>query len=137
MRDSLSCIRLWFTDCESCACLQEVYQQTHPVLFHDRAIYVIVYSLRAEVNLGDLHRHLMNVAIRCKDAPIILVGTHLDAVGGGASLPLRDLKARYPQVRTADLVELPAGPLAHFPLFFSGRSGQTRHLKRPHPVACC
>ncbi len=102
----------------SCCVLQEVYQQTHPVLFHDRAIYVIVYSLRAEVNLGDLHRHLMNVTIRCKEAPIILVGTHLDAVGGGASLPLADLKARYPQVRTADLVELPSGPLTHPAHFF-------------------
>ncbi len=84
----------------SCCVLQEVYQQTHPVLYHDRAIYVIVYSLRAEVNLGDLHRHLMNVTIRCKEAPIILVGTHLDAVGGSASLPLADLKAKYPQVRS-------------------------------------
>jgi hypothetical protein len=78
-----------------------------------------MYSLRAEVNLGDLHRHLMNVTIRCKDAPIILVGTHLDAIGGGASLPLRDLKARYPQVRTADLVELTARSLAYPALRFS------------------
>jgi hypothetical protein len=70
------------------------------VLFHDRAIYVIVYSLRAEVNLADLHRHLMNVTIRCEEAPIILVGTHRDAIGGSAPLPLAVLKARYPQVRS-------------------------------------
>jgi hypothetical protein len=99
---------------------QEVYQQIHPVLFHDRAIYVIVYSLRAEFNLQDLHRHLMNVTIRCKDAPIILVGTHLDAVGGSPSLPLAVLKARYPQVRSpcAGLGELPARSLAYPALLF-------------------
>jgi hypothetical protein len=59
-----------------------------------------VYSLRAEVNLADLHRHLMNVTIRCEEAPIILVGTHRDAIDGSASLPLADLKRRYPQVRS-------------------------------------
>jgi hypothetical protein len=79
-------------------CCQEVYQQTHPVLFSDRAIYVVLYSLRTEVNMVDLHRHLMNVTIRCKEAPIILVGTHSDSMGGNPNLPLPALRARYPQV---------------------------------------
>ncbi len=68
------------------------------MLFGDRAVYVVVYSLRTEVNSADLHRHLMTVTFRFKDAPIILVGTHLDAVGASPYLPLRDLKAKYPQV---------------------------------------
>ncbi len=84
------------TPCDPC--MQEVYQQTHPVLFSDRAIYVIVYSLRTEVSMVELQRHLMNVTIRCKEAPIILVGTHSDAIGGNPNLPLPALKARYPQV---------------------------------------
>ena len=88
------------------ACFQEVYQQTHPVLFSDRAIYVILYSLRTEVNMVDLHRHLMNVTIRCKEAPIILVGTHSDCIGGNPSLPLPALKARYPQVHDTHLVQM-------------------------------
>jgi hypothetical protein len=87
-------------------CLQEVYQQTHPVLFSDRAIYVIVYSLRAEVSLVQLFRHLMNVTTRCKDAPIILVGTHLDVIGTNQSLPLPALKSRFPQVGVCYLAEL-------------------------------
>jgi hypothetical protein len=81
---------------------QEVYQRTHPVLFSDRALYVVVYSdyysLRAGASVPDLTRHLMNVTVRCKDAPIVVVGTHSDAVGGGAPLPLAALKARFPQV---------------------------------------
>ncbi len=81
--------------------LQEVYQQTHPVLFSDRALYVIVYSLRTEVSFADLHRHLMNVTVRCKDAPIILVGTHCDVMGGDWTLPLPALKARFSQVLPA------------------------------------
>ncbi len=77
---------------------QEVYQRTHPVLFSDRALYVVVYSLRAGASVHDLTRHLTNVTVRCKDAPILVVGTHSDAAGGGAPLPLAALKARFPQV---------------------------------------
>jgi hypothetical protein len=75
-----------------------VYQRTHPVLFSDRALYVVVYSLRTEASVHDLPRHLINVTVRCKDAPVLVVGTHSDAVGGGAPLPLAALKARFPQV---------------------------------------
>jgi hypothetical protein len=78
--------------------MQEVYQRTHPVLFSDRALYVVVYSLQAGASVPDLTRHLMNVTVRCKDAPIVVVGTNSDAVGGGAPLPLAALKARFPQV---------------------------------------
>lgn len=68
------------------------------MLFSDRAIYVIVYSLRAEVRLADLYRHVMNVAIRCSEAPIILVGTHCDAIGTDTALPMSAFRARFPQV---------------------------------------
>ena len=81
-----------------------MYQQTHTVLFSDRAIYVILYSLRTELNMVDLHRHLMNVTIRCREAPIILVGTHSDAIGGNPNLPLPALRARYPQVHDTFLL---------------------------------
>lgn len=78
--------------------LQEVYQQTHPVFFSDRALYVILYSLRSELYLPDFARHLMNVTIRYNDAPILLVGTHSDCFIGDGGLPLAALKARFPQV---------------------------------------
>lgn len=80
--------------------LQEEYQKTHPILFSGSAIYVIVYSLRAGpgVNNSDLTKHLMNVSVRCKTAPIILVGTHIDAVAGYSKLPLTELRKTFPQV---------------------------------------
>ncbi len=93
--------------CSSLLLSQDAYQETHPVLFGDRAVYVIVYSLRTEVNSADLHRHLMKVTFRFKDAPIILVGTHLDAVGASPYLPLREFKAKYPQVGASGPVAWP------------------------------
>jgi hypothetical protein len=78
---------------------QEVYQQSHPVLFSDRAIYVIVYSLRSEIRLPDLMKQLMNVTVRCEDAPIMLVGTHSDVIGGDSNVRLPDLKLKFPQAR--------------------------------------
>ncbi len=61
-------------------------------------MYVIVYSLQTGVIMPDLYRHLMNVTVRCCDAPIVLVGTHSDAIGGDPSLPLESLKKEFPQV---------------------------------------
>ena len=80
--------------------MQEVCQHTHPVLSSDRALYIVVYSLRTALNLADIQRHLMCVtrADCCNDAPILLVGTHLDATVADGGLPLAALKLRYPQV---------------------------------------
>jgi hypothetical protein len=86
--------------------VQEVYQQTHPVLFSERAMYVIVYTLENINFLPDVERHLLNVHVRYKDAPILLVGTHSDVDGGGAPLPLAALKIRFPQVRWGHVVRL-------------------------------
>jgi hypothetical protein len=62
-------------------------------------VYVIVYSLRAGINEHDIHQHLMNVTVRCRDAPIVLVGTHSDVMCGDPDLPLESLRTTYPQVR--------------------------------------
>jgi hypothetical protein len=54
---------------------------------------------------------LMNVAVRCKEAPILVVGTHADLVGGGSvHLPsLTALQDQFPQVPVCVLVP----PLLH------------------------
>ncbi len=81
---------------------QETYQQTHPVLFSDRAVYLIVYNLRTGISQSDLVRLVMNVAVRAPEAPVLLVGTHCDLVresGRSAAGPLlRALQQRFPQV---------------------------------------
>lgn len=71
------------------------------MLFSDRAIFVVVYSLRTEgiLNWERLRRHIANVTIRSKDAPIILVGSHSDIPGGDWVSPLPDsFKELHPQV---------------------------------------
>ncbi len=75
-----------------------MYEQTHPVLFSDRALYVVVYSLETEINTADLQHLVKNVTVRCSKAPILLVGTHRDIMGGDWTLPLLALKKQFPQV---------------------------------------
>jgi hypothetical protein len=76
-----------------------VYQQTHPVLFSDRALYVVVFSLRSHSVRLEVERHVLNIAVRCPRAPIVVVGTHVDAVAvGSEGLSLEGIKERFPQV---------------------------------------
>jgi hypothetical protein len=90
--------------CESPWALQDVYQQTHPVLFSDRALYVVVYSLRAQSLQHDVPRHIQNIAVRCPVTPILVVGTHADAIGvASEELSLSALRATFPQVQCTHL----------------------------------
>jgi hypothetical protein len=57
-----------------------------------------MYSMRTGPSPVDINRHLMNVAIRCRDAPVLLLGTHADVVHAGSGLSLAALKMRFPQV---------------------------------------
>jgi hypothetical protein len=57
-----------------------------------------MYNVRSGASPVDITRHLMNVTVRCKEAPILLVGTHADMVGGSSGLQLEALRARFPQV---------------------------------------
>jgi GTPase SAR1 family protein len=75
-----------------------VYQQTHPMLFAGRALYVAVYSCASEVSWLDLQAHIMNVTSRTRESPILLVGTHHDKRSSCDSIPLPALKKKFPQV---------------------------------------
>ncbi len=65
-------------------CLQDIYQQTHPVLFSRRTIYLLVINQRT--GMGHLESQLLNVSIRCPDAHFLIVGTHADLVHASVSL---------------------------------------------------
>jgi leucine-rich repeat kinase 2 len=80
-----------------CAMNQDTYQQTHPVLFSDRAVYVVAYDLRTSISSFDLVRLVMNVTIRCPEAPVLIVGTHCDLVRRSGGL-MHSLRHRFPQV---------------------------------------
>lgn len=88
------CIQVCITDFGG----QLVYQQTHPMLFAGRALYVVVYSCLTEVNLLDLQAHIQNVTLRTRESQILLVGTHHDKRTSSSSIPLAALKKMFPQV---------------------------------------
>ena len=86
-----------------CACAQDVYQRSHPILFCDRAVYVVVFSHRsvhAATLERDLEHHLLGVTARFHPAPpILVVGTHVDGLAAGYAAPsLASLKTRFPSV---------------------------------------
>lgn len=83
---------------------QEVYQQIHPIFFNENAIFVILYTMRSEIDTSGLKRHISNVCCRYSNARILLVGTHLDCIGGNPYLPLSGLKEQFPQIiNTSDI----------------------------------
>ena len=84
--------------------MQDVYQQTHPILFSDRAIYMVLYSMRSGISEATLTQHVLNITTRARNARILLVATHADQVAGSDAVAVaRDvslsrLKDRFPQV---------------------------------------
>ncbi len=88
------CIQVCITDFGG----QLVYQQTHPMLFAGRALYVVVYSCLTEVSWVDLQAHIQNVTSRTRESPILLVGTHHDKRSLSCTIPLPALKNKFPQV---------------------------------------
>ena len=65
---------------------QQQYRRTHPVLFTDKAVYLVVWSPRADqtTTLASVRRYVRQVSTRAPGAPIVLVETH--AGEGMASL---------------------------------------------------
>ena len=83
--------------------MQEMYQRSHPILFCDRAVYMVVYNRRGvdeSLIERDLDRHLLGVNSRFSPAPpILVVGTHADGLASGYAVPsLASLKKRFPSV---------------------------------------
>lgn len=78
--------------------LQEIYQTLHPLVFSNITVAVVVYSLLTEICIADFHQYINNIVSRVS-IPILLVGTHLDKVGGDYTLPLLALKTSFPQVK--------------------------------------
>jgi hypothetical protein len=81
-----------------CYALQEVYQQTHPVLFSNSALYAVVFSHRVGVSFAELSRPLTSITVRFPNVRILVIGTCIDEASPGSAIPLHAWKERYPQV---------------------------------------
>lgn len=57
---------------------QAQYRRTHPVLFTNEAVYLVVWSPRADKAsaLASVRRYVQQVSTRAPGAPIVLVETH-------------------------------------------------------------
>jgi GTPase SAR1 family protein len=59
---------------------QEVYLHTHPMLFSDKTLYLLVWNPRAGTSVSLLEEYLLNIRSRAPSSRVILVTTHADEV---------------------------------------------------------
>lgn len=57
---------------------QEVYYSTHQFFISDRTIYIFVFNLLEDDETSRIEYWLNSISVRAQDAPILVVGTHLD-----------------------------------------------------------
>jgi hypothetical protein len=55
---------------------QQVYLNTHAMLFADKTLYVLVWNPRAGTDLRVLEEYVLNVRSRSESGPVMLVTTH-------------------------------------------------------------
>jgi GTPase SAR1 family protein len=67
---------------------QQVYLNTHSMLFSDKTLYLLVWNPRVGTDLRVLEEYLLNIRSRCQAAQIMLVTTHGSEVDEGEYQPL-------------------------------------------------
>jgi GTPase SAR1 family protein len=59
---------------------QEVYMNSHPMLFSDKTLYLLVWNPRSGIPLHSLEEYVLNIRSRAKSGSILLVTTHAEEV---------------------------------------------------------
>jgi GTPase SAR1 family protein len=68
---------------------QEVYMNSHPILFSDRALYLLVWNPCSGTTLQTLEEYIRNIRSRSPSGPIMLVTTHSEEMG---ALNMREIQ---------------------------------------------
>ncbi|XP_064618850.1 uncharacterized protein LOC135482601 [Lineus longissimus] len=76
---------------------QTVYYNTHQFFLSNRAVYLLLWNIRLGYEHAGLDFWLSSISVHSPQAPIIIVGTHLDQVSNYV-IPQIELKKRYPQI---------------------------------------
>jgi hypothetical protein len=76
---------------------QEIFHDTHRFFLTDRALFVLVWNVRAGHKAGKLEYWLDAIHARAPESPVLLVATHAEDYA--PDLNLAALMRRYPQVR--------------------------------------
>jgi hypothetical protein len=60
---------------------QTVYYNTHQFFLSNRAVYLLMWNIRLGYEHAGLDFWLSSISVHSPQAPILVVGTHLDQVG--------------------------------------------------------
>ena len=81
--------------------MQAVYQSTHPILFIEHAVYMVVWSPRSDhsATMKHIERLLHSVHLRAPEAPVVLVQTHADTSLAAVLVDMAALRLVHSKVR--------------------------------------
>ena len=82
---------------------QDIYHATHQFFLSDRSLFVLLWNARQGWEQAKLPHWLEIIQARAPHARVILVATH--AEGRPIDLPLRELRATYPQIVSSASVD--------------------------------
>jgi len=93
---------------------QEIYYTTHQFFLSERSVYIVAWNLCLAEEESRVEFWLQSITTRAKDAPIIIVGTHLDDVNrNNAKLLKKKMKEKYytrfPNIKSIKLVSCTNG----------------------------
>ncbi|KAF2071594.1 hypothetical protein CYY_007084 [Polysphondylium violaceum] len=93
---------------------QEIYYTTHQFFLSERSVYIVAWNLCLAEEESRVEFWLQSISTRAKDAPIIIVGTHLDDVNRNNAKPLKKKMkekycTRFPNIKAIKLVSCTSG----------------------------
>ncbi|GFO37940.1 leucine-rich repeat serine/threonine-protein kinase 1 [Plakobranchus ocellatus] len=76
---------------------QTVYYNTHQFFLSDRAVYLLLWNIRLGHEHAGLSFWLSSISVHAPNAPIFVVGTHVDQVSK-IELPVSEMQKKFPQI---------------------------------------
>ncbi|EGG24144.1 leucine-rich repeat-containing protein [Cavenderia fasciculata] len=93
---------------------QEIYYTTHQFFLSERSVYIVAWNIILEEEASRVEFWLQSITTRTKDAPIIIVGTHLDDSNKASAKAvkkkmLEKYLPRFPNIRAIKMVSCTNG----------------------------
>ncbi|GAM18438.1 hypothetical protein SAMD00019534_016130 [Acytostelium subglobosum LB1] len=93
---------------------QEIYYTTHQFFLSERSVYLVAWNVILQEEDSRVEFWLQSITTRTKDAPIIIVGTHLDESNKGSTKSIKKrirekYCARFPSIVDVKLVSCTSG----------------------------
>lgn len=97
-----------------CCAGQEIYYTTHEFFLSERSLYLVIFNLSKGLNAAYMEHWLQSIVARAPDAPVMIVGTHLDQCAEeqveAIALELTEkYSARFPNIKTVKFVSCSLG----------------------------